>query len=127
MVGYRAVLISAGDSGGDDVVERLAAVAPRRVHLKIAPIRIEARSAKLCIAKRSNDLRACEKVGAELTARGDVRGAAARRDRTLDGLRSPRAKHLENDPRRRGTDRKSTRLNSSHGSISYAVFCLKKK
>src|SRR5207245_9811307 len=24
-------------------------------------------------------------------------------------------------------DRKSTRLNSSHGSISYAVFCLKKK
>src|SRR5207245_10781918 len=29
--------------------------------------------------------------------------------------------------RRAGLDRKSTRLNSSHGSISYAVFCLKKK
>src|SRR5207249_8376392 len=29
-------------------------------------------------------------------------------------------------PRRRGRDRKSTRLNSSHVSISYAVFCLKK-
>src|SRR2546422_7645797 len=28
---------------------------------------------------------------------------------------------------RRGGDRKSTRLNSSHGYISYAVFCLKKK
>src|SRR3989442_8330806 len=28
---------------------------------------------------------------------------------------------------RRGTDRKSTRLNSSHVRISYAVFCLKKK
>src|SRR5438128_8922810 len=27
----------------------------------------------------------------------------------------------------RDLDRKSTRLNSSHGSISYAVFCLKKK
>src|SRR3989337_3249560 len=27
---------------------------------------------------------------------------------------------------RRSRDRKSTRLNSSHGSISYAVFCLKK-
>src|SRR2546426_2333488 len=27
----------------------------------------------------------------------------------------------------RGTDRKSTRLNSSHLVISYAVFCLKKK
>src|SRR2546429_1914107 len=30
------------------------------------------------------------------------------------------------DARRLG-DRKSTRLNSSHGYISYAVFCLKKK
>src|SRR2546427_3099685 len=31
-------------------------------------------------------------------------------------------------PLRRGTrDRKSTRLNSSHSQISYAVFCLKKK
>src|SRR3712207_8195512 len=26
-----------------------------------------------------------------------------------------------------GSDRKSTRLNSSHANISYAVFCLKKK
>src|SRR5690349_25082020 len=30
---------------------------------------------------------------------------------------------VDNDP----TDRKSTRLNSSHVEISYAVFCLKKK
>src|SRR3712207_7249347 len=29
--------------------------------------------------------------------------------------------------RGRGEDRKSTRLNSSHANISYAVFCLKKK
>src|SRR2546421_6147592 len=29
--------------------------------------------------------------------------------------------------RRRARDRKSTRLNSSHDQISYAVFCLKKK
>src|SRR2546428_5874272 len=29
--------------------------------------------------------------------------------------------------RRNGLDRKSTRLNSSHDQISYAVFCLKKK
>src|SRR5439155_25577751 len=29
--------------------------------------------------------------------------------------------------RRRARDRKSTRLNSSHVAISYAVFCLKKK
>src|SRR2546422_7703164 len=37
----------------------------------------------------------------------------------------------EGDPRRlpgiSPRDRKSTRLNSSHGYISYAVFCLKKK
>src|SRR5690348_17680926 len=30
-------------------------------------------------------------------------------------------------PTARDEDRKSTRLNSSHPSISYAVFCLKKK
>src|SRR5258705_6191482 len=30
-------------------------------------------------------------------------------------------------PPRGGVDRKSTRLNSSHLGISYAVFCLKKK
>src|SRR5689334_24192086 len=34
----------------------------------------------------------------------------------------------EHEPEARaGEDRKSTRLNSSHSSISYAVFCLKKK
>src|SRR3712207_8535455 len=35
----------------------------------------------------------------------------------------------EVEPRvlRGGVDRKSTRLNSSHANISYAVFCLKKK
>src|SRR5947209_14038285 len=37
----------------------------------------------------------------------------------------PRARRL---PRRLGrADRKSTRLNSSHANISYAVFCLKKQ
>src|SRR3989449_5623401 len=39
--------------------------------------------------------------------------------------------HLTNLERKgyihRAQDRKSTRLNSSHGYISYAVFCLKKK
>src|SRR5690348_18114972 len=33
----------------------------------------------------------------------------------------------EFDPMFKDKDRKSTRLNSSHPSISYAVFCLKKK
>src|SRR5437870_10838650 len=44
------------------------------------------------------------------------------------GVASPRGEQFE----RRGTvhrrrDRKSTRLNSSHVAISYAVFCVKKK
>src|SRR5580704_2630518 len=42
----------------------------------------------------------------------------------------PRARPRPRAPSRsrsRGRDRKSTRLNSSHPSISYAVFCLKKK
>src|SRR5205814_7109769 len=38
------------------------------------------------------------------------------------GAPGPRARRA-----RAGTDRKSTRLNSSHLGISYAVFCLKKK
>src|SRR3712207_7491465 len=35
----------------------------------------------------------------------------------------PAARHAQGEQR----DRKSTRLNSSHANISYAVFCLKKK
>src|SRR5438552_5101703 len=37
---------------------------------------------------------------------------------------APRVVHEDGDP---VSDRKSTRLNSSHQTISYAVFCLKKK
>src|SRR5947209_18447735 len=47
-----------------------------------------------------------------------------RRERPPPPLPGPRKR-----PRRAGSgrDRKSTRLNSSHANISYAVFCLKKK
>src|SRR3712207_8268019 len=38
-----------------------------------------------------------------------------------------RAAALRIEPGGRLVDRKSTRLNSSHANISYAVFCLKKK
>src|SRR2546422_2020728 len=38
---------------------------------------------------------------------------------------TPRGQQLRNEAAQ--IDRKSTRLNSSHGYISYAVFCLKKK
>src|SRR5690242_21002588 len=66
---------------------------------------------------------------------------AGRRFEALRRLRSGRVRHLDrahgrtgrlvHGPRRQHAaahaDRKSTRLNSSHMSISYAVFCLKKK
>src|SRR5437868_14956081 len=42
-------------------------------------------------------------------------------------VRGRRADRLSADQAVHQPDRKSTRLNSSHVSISYAVFCLKKK
>src|SRR5690242_21354252 len=42
-------------------------------------------------------------------------------------LYTPEANQLRDQIDRYVEDRKSTRLNSSHMSISYAVFCLKKK
>src|SRR5699024_11734443 len=47
--------------------------------------------------------------------RGEVEAAVAQQHR------------VEQPPQQQPRDRKSTRLNSSHVSISYAVFCLKKK
>src|SRR2546422_7563056 len=54
----------------------------------------------------------------------DVPEEEARRPgQPLDGVAGePHVRHGADN-----TDRKSTRLNSSHGYISYAVFCLKKK
>src|SRR5947209_19747191 len=54
---------------------------------------------------------------------GHQPGEAAAND---DDTRSPRL-HTATSPGHPAVDRKSTRLNSSHANISYAVFCLKKK
>src|SRR3989440_7548575 len=53
-------------------------------------------------------------------------------DEKLENRHRPDAEHLaehqlKRTERRDEEDRKSTRLNSSHDQISYAVFCLKKK
>src|SRR2546422_5503986 len=49
-------------------------------------------------------------------------------DRERDDRNQDRERDRHHDHQRRAPrDRKSTRLNSSHGYISYAVFCLKKK
>src|SRR5687768_17918423 len=55
--------------------------------------------------------------------RGDVWRASVFR---CVGPEAPE-RYLAWRPTRTPEDRKSTRLNSSHGYISYAVFCLKKK
>src|SRR2546429_4255985 len=51
-------------------------------------------------------------------------GRAHRHHRSAGGRPGGQLRDLAVDL---GEDRKSTRLNSSHGYISYAVFCLKKK
>src|SRR5690348_17993754 len=71
---------------------------------------------QLGCAKRARDPRA-RRVQAPL------RGTGRHRRRHDQGRHS----HGPDQEGRGGEDRKSTRLNSSHPSISYAVFCLKKK
>src|SRR5207248_9947081 len=66
--------------------------------------------------RRSSDLG----PGPPEPARGRARRGAGERS-TGRRVREPR-EHSARSP-----DRKSTRLNSSHRTISYAVFCLKKK
>src|SRR3712207_8704463 len=71
---------------------------------------------------------------------GEGGGAGSPHRRRVRRNRAARPDRLPHPPGRRrhdrragtrggdvGGDRKSTRLNSSHANISYAVFCLKKK
>src|SRR2546429_6431046 len=63
-----------------------------------------------------------------LRARGHHRHEIALDLRAHQDIRDHRpARVIESNAPRGRRDRKSTRLNSSHGYISYAVFCLKKK
>src|SRR2546430_10186636 len=64
-----------------------------------------------CQRDLAADWHECDEVFAGFLATGPVQ---------LDGV-DPVQPHGDH------TDRKSTRLNSSHSQISYAVFCLKKK
>src|SRR5687768_18046857 len=58
---------------------------------------------------------------------GDGRHRVARHLCRHSDDQSNAARYVRDRVHARGVDRKSTRLNSSHGYISYAVFCLKKK
>src|SRR5437868_12930497 len=68
----------------------------------------------------SNKMNKTVVVDVELVTRHRLYGRTLRRTRSFKA-------HDETNRCEIGEDRKSTRLNSSHVSISYAVFCLKKK
>src|SRR5437868_11199685 len=70
--------------------------------------------------RRSSDLGGCL-AGAGVFGAADGSAGGLRADGEV-GEREEGAVYVAG-----GEDRKSTRLNSSHVSISYAVFCLKKK
>src|SRR3712207_7925608 len=64
-----------------------------------------------------------QSVAAFVTLEGDRDGD----DELVGDIREHVAKRIGKLARPKRVDRKSTRLNSSHANISYAVFCLKKK
>src|SRR5207245_6195126 len=68
-------------------------------------------------------------VAVDVRIAGGHRGADEIGSRCVEVTPALGARDLEHEVKNPSwlQDRKSTRLNSSHGSISYAVFCLKKK
>src|SRR5206468_9410535 len=75
--------------------------------------------------RRSSDLATC--AGAQLRPAFDALVAEPGVARLIGGQHLDPAKLLFRPLQAAKGDRKSTRLNSSHDQISYAVFCLKKK
>src|SRR5258707_10305234 len=84
-----------------------------------APLRSRSQTPRPCVAARSVREALCN-VKPRICALG--RDDAAPKG---DQLTPPSV--VKKPPMEGSTDRKSTRLNSSHANISYAVFCLKKK
>src|SRR5438067_8789839 len=70
--------------------------------------------------RRSSDLALLDRGSRRPRAQGSTSS-----NRSFAAPASPATRKMH--PARRPSDRKSTRLNSSHVSISYAVFSLKKK
>src|SRR6266550_5797949 len=91
---------------------KLAELAPRRQQGHVGIGQAERRQRAQLFAELERELRPARKYRVDDRRRHEIVG-------TQQALRLSRE--------RLGEDRKSTRLNSSHGYISYAVFCLKKK
>src|SRR3712207_8901475 len=83
------------------------------------------RSARGRLAAARGLLGAGHRADAEIAAEGGDRGDQDGRDPLDRGEAHGRG--LPPEEVEQSEDRKSTRLNSSHANISYAVFCLKKK
>src|SRR5438445_2726116 len=88
------------------------------------------RAGRVC-TRRAEDVVADERLPAlrvvrDLLAELAVRPRAGR-DIAADAAADVRPAAAEEGSHVARPDRKSTRLNSSHANISYAVFCLKKK
>src|SRR3712207_7455776 len=77
------------------------------------------------VATGSRNRRAGELLGSGMPAE-EIGHALGQTAEALDTLPLLAARLAGEGAERRATDRKSTRLNSSHANISYAVFCLKK-
>src|SRR5439155_1368706 len=109
LVHQRLQLVDLLDDGARALVEHRAVGAEARGIAAAEPLRRE--------------LDRCERV-LDL-----VRDAARNLPPGLHALHAQQMAHVleEEDEATRAEDRKSTRLNSSHVAISYAVFCLKKK
>src|SRR5437660_2661894 len=92
--------------------------------LAYAGARVVADRARDVLARRADCHHEPVQICVEVAARtgDDVLGVHGRAERieAVKGVRVHDHGHV-------GVDRKSTRLNSSHVAISYAVFCLKKK
>ena len=104
MIRDAAEAVAALDAGRDDLVERLAAVAPRRVHLQIAAIVGEARSDELRVPQRCEHLRAAQEMPAQIALPLDVRCLVALGDRALHRRRRAGLQHLEDHAARRRAD-----------------------
>src|SRR5256884_9548708 len=84
---------------------------------------------RMLLTLASSGDRAADRLGGrqqDLEA-GEAAGVGAHADPAPERVHAARHDVHADPPAGRKIDRKSTRLNSSHGYISYAVFCLKKK
>src|SRR5690606_41360888 len=102
-----------------------------RVLLRVWPIRRPRRSTLFPYTTLFRSIYCCETIaGRWIMSDQPQQESEMTRYRVGVGEEFPMAERLRREFERGcryGEDRKSTRLNSSHVKISYAVFCLKKK